>query len=171
MVECADWIGKPMTDSRPAPQYGEYATPEQQAAAMGRPFVPPPDPATRVAVPAPMSDATPPSASVGPGGHVIDRFLTIFELGIAIVLLVSADFSHVAENANTALEGFGISHRIPVAIDHYAWLLLASNIVLLLATFVWAFAWLRRGRLAFYIPLVGYLVFSAVLGIAIGVSR
>jgi hypothetical protein len=47
--------------------------------------------------------------------------------------------------------------------------LLGANIVLLLATIVWAFATLRRGRLAFYIPLVGYLAFSAVLGVALAI--
>ena len=30
---CVDWTGSAMTDDRPRPQYGEYATPEQQEVA------------------------------------------------------------------------------------------------------------------------------------------
>ena len=160
-----------MTDSRPRPQYGEYATPEQQAAAMGRAYVPPPDPATRVvhAVPAPGESAAP--ASLQLGGNLIDRFVTIFQLGVGFVLLLSSDFFHLAENLNIDLAEAGFSQRIPVAIDLYAWWLLGANIVLLLATFGWAYATLRRGRLAFYIPFVGWLGFSAVLVVVFLIVR
>ncbi len=160
-----------MTDPRPRPEYGEYATPEQQAAAMGRAYVPPPEPETRIA---PPEDARGKDTAANPfrlGGNVIDRFFTIFQLGIGLVLLLSSDFFHLGENANTDLAELGITQKIPVAIDQYGWILLGANIVLLLATFVWAFATLRRGRLAFYIPVVGYLAFSAVLGVAITVLR
>lgn len=171
MAGFADWIGKRMTDSRPRPQYGEYATPEQQAAAMGGAFVPPPDPATRVTVVAPIPGEVPTATPFRLGGNVIDRFVTVFQLGIGLVLLLSSDFFHLGENANTDLAELGFSQRIPVGIDHYAWLLLGANIALLLATFVWAYARLRRGRLAFYIPLVGYVAFSTMLGVAISVLR
>ena len=164
-----------MTDSRPRPEYGEYATPEQQAAAMGRAYVPPPEPETetetrvvaRTAAPGKQTAASP----LRLGGNLVDRFITIFQLGIGLVLLLSSDFFHFGENANTDLAELGISQRIPVAIDHYGWLLLGANIVLLLATFVWAYATLRRRRLAFYIPVVGYLAFSGVLGVLISVLR
>ena len=160
-----------MTNPRPRPEYGEYATPEQQAAAMGRAFVPLPTPETRVPVATPTPAEATASTSLRLGGNLIDRFVTIFQLGIGFVLLLSSDFFHLGENANIDLADLGISQRVPVAIDQYAWLLLGANIVLLLATFVWAYATLRRRRLAFYIPLVGYLAFSAVLGFAITLLR
>jgi hypothetical protein len=161
--------GKRMSDSRPRPEYGEYATPEQQAAAMGKAYLPPLDAAAPVTTTEPV--AHPSGMSLRPGGNLIDRFATIFQLGIGLVLLLTSDFFHVAENANIALAEFGLSQRIPGAIDHYGWLLLTANIVLLLATFVWAYARLRRGRLAFWVPLVGYLAFSVVLGVALSLLR
>jgi hypothetical protein len=136
---------------------------------MGRAYVPPPAPEPRVAAPA---DAPSKDAEANPfrlGGNLIDRFVTIFQLGIGLVLLLSSDFFHFGESANTDLAEVGINQKIPVSIDHYGALLLGANIVLLLATIVWAFATLRRGRLAFYIPLVGYLAFSAVLGVALAI--
>ena len=159
-----------MTDSRPEPEYGEYATPEQQAAAMGRAYVPP-EPETRVAAPGDAPGKQTAASSLRLGGNLVDRFITIFQLGIGLVLLLSSDFFHLGENTNTALAELGITQRIPVAIDHYGALMLGANIVLLLATVVWAYATLRRGRLAFYIPVVGYLAFSAVLGVLIAVLR
>jgi hypothetical protein len=156
-----------MTDPRPRPEYGEYATPEQQAAAMGKAYLAPPEPETAVAVRAETRGKDTATNPLRLGGNVIDRFVTIFQLGIGLVLLISSDFFHLGENANTDLAEIGIDQKIPVTIDHYGALLLGANIVLLLATFVWAFLTLRRGRLAFYIPLVGYLAFSAVLGLAL----
>ena len=151
-----------MTDDRPipqygpAPQYGEYATPQQQAAAMGREYVPP----------APV-ETTPPVPSVEPApapnaGHIVDRFVTVFQLGIGLVTLLSSDYFHISENANILLQELGNSHRMPTSLDHYAWLLLGANILILLLTIVWAYATLRRGKRAFYIPFLGYCAFSLV---------
>jgi hypothetical protein len=181
-----------MTDDRPVPQYGEYATPEQQAAAMGRKYTPPPAPETRVSVPGAPTPGQPGAGQPGSGqpgsgqqgsgqqapeqpfrigGNLIDRFVSIFQLGIGLVLLLSSDYFHLGENANTDLSEVGLTEKIPVAIDHYGWLILGANIVLLLATIVWVYARLRRGRLAFYIPAVGYLAFSAFLGLLISVVQ
>jgi Family of unknown function (DUF6264) len=164
-----------MTDDRPRPQYGEYATPEQQAAAMGKLYVPPPAAETRVIVPgAPgpgVADEQGEPTSLRLGGNLIDRFVTIFQLGIGLVLLLSSDYFHFGENANTDMAELGLTQKIPLAIDQYGWALLAANIILLLATFVWAFATLRRGKLAFYIPAVGYLAFSGILGLAFSLVK
>jgi hypothetical protein len=160
-----------MSDSRPRPEYGEYATPEQQAAAMGRAYVPPPDPSTRVVVAVPAVGEEPKAEPFRLGGHLLDRFVTIFQLGIGLVLLISSDFFHLGENSNIAAEELGISQRVSLGIDQYGWLLLTANIVLLLATFVWAYSTLRRGRLAFYIPFVGYLAFVGVVAITVALVR
>jgi hypothetical protein len=160
-----------MTDDRPPPQYGEYATPEQQAAAMGKRYVAPPAAETRVivpGVPAPgvvSEEGERPSLRLG--GNLIDRFVTIFQLGIGLVFLLSSDYFRLSEDANSGMEELGFTQKISVTIDQYGWVILAVNIVLLFLTFAWAFAWLRRGRLAFYIPFVGYLAFVAFLGIVI----
>lgn len=135
---------------------------------MGRVYVPPPDPAARVSVSAPMPGGAPIPSTLALGGNLIDRFVTFFQLGIALLFLVSSDYFHIAETTNSLLEEFGVSARIPAAMDNYGWLLLGANILFLLVTFVWAYRTLRRGRLAFYIPLVGYLAFSVVIGLLVG---
>jgi hypothetical protein len=160
-------IGRQMTDDRPAPQYGEYATPEQQAAAMGKLYVPPPAAETRVIVPGvPTPGAV--SDEAGPqslrlGGNLIDRFISIFQLGIGLVVLVETNYFDFSTYMNSYLSAAGVTEKVPVAVDHYGWLLLTGNIVFLLATFVGVFARLRRGKLAFYIPLIGYFAFCVFL--------
>jgi hypothetical protein len=155
-----------MTDDRPIPQYGEYATPEQQAAAMGHAYVPP--------LPPPPAGAPHPAAPAPPGeqlrgeqlrgsGHFVDRFVTTFQLGVGLLFLISSDWFHIAENANSALSETGLTTRLPSSVDQYGWVLLGVNILFLGATIVWAYATLRRGRRAYYIPFVGYFAFSIVL--------
>jgi len=164
-------IGKVMTDDRPPPQYGEYATPEQQAAAMGKRYVPPPAAETRVIVPGvPTPGAV--SDEAGPqslrlGGNLIDRFVSIFQLGIGLVVLVETNYFDFSTYMNNYLSAAGVTEKVPAAIDQYGWLLFSVNIVLLLATFVWVFARLRRGKLAFFVPVIGYIAFSAFIGFMI----
>jgi hypothetical protein len=171
VAACVDWTGKRMTDSRPRPEYGEYATPEQQAAAMGRAYVPPPHPESpSAAIGDPPGEETA-ANPFRPGGNLIDRFVTIFQLGIGFVVLLNSDFFQLSEKTNLLASELGVSQRISSNVDHYAWLLLGANIVLLIATCVWAYVVLRRGRLAFYIPFVGYLAFMAVVGTTIILVR
>ena len=161
-----------MTEDRPRPQYGEYATPEQQAEAMGRRYVPPPAAETRVEVPEARGPGQATSAtSFRLGGNLIDRFITIFQLGIGLVFLLSSDYFHLAEISNIGMQELGLSQRVPLAIDHYGWLLLSANILVLGVSFVWAYARLRRGRLAFFVPLVGYIAFVVILGFTVAAVR
>jgi hypothetical protein len=164
-----------MTDDRARPQYGEYATPEQQAAAMGKLYVPPPAAETRVIVPGAPGPGVAGSqgepASVRLGTNLIDRFVTIFQLGIGLIALVQTDWFHFAANFNTLMPEVGISEKVPLSLDHYAWPILVANIVLLLATFAWAYTTLHRGRLAFYIPAVGYFVFYGLLATFIALLK
>ena len=161
-----------MTDDRPRPQYGEFATPEQQAAAMGRRYVPPPAAETRVEVPeAPGPGLATSATSFRLGGNLIDRFITIFQLGIGLVFLLSSDYFHLAEISNIGIQELGLSQRVPLAIDQYGWLLLGANILVLGVSFVWAYARLRRGRLAFFVPLVGYFAFIVILAFTLSAVR
>jgi hypothetical protein len=164
-----------MTDDRARPQYGEYATPEQQAAAMGKLYVPPPAAETRVIVPGVpgpgMAGEPGEPTSLRLGGNLIDRFVTIFQLGIGLVALVQADWFHFGENYNTLMTELGVTDKVPLAVDHYAWPILAANIILLLATFVWAYATLHRGRIAFYIPAVGLFAFCGLLNLVLALVK
>jgi Family of unknown function (DUF6264) len=153
-----------MTDDHPRPQYGEYATPEQQAAAMGRTYTPPPAPETRVSIPVvPGAPAPAPEEQLRFGGNVVDRFLTIFQLGIGLVFLINSDYFHFAEDFNTASTQFGSGPTLPVAIDRFGWLVLAVNIALFLGTAVLAYSRLRRRKLAFFVPFVGLTAFYVFL--------
>jgi hypothetical protein len=146
-----------MTDDRPAPQYGEYATPQQQAAAMGREYVPPPPPPTI----APNPTVAPPQGAQAPQyGNLVDRFVTSLQLGVGVFALITSDWFHVAVNVNLALAQAGATTRIPTAVDRYGWVLLGANILFLAATIAWTYVALRRGHRAYYIPFVGYCAFT-----------
>jgi hypothetical protein len=153
---------------RPAPQYGEYATPQQQAAAMGRDSVAP------VPTPAPANTPHPATAQqqgqLPEFGHLVDRFATVVQLGVGLLSLITSDWFDFATITNVSLDKAGITTRVPTVIDHYAWVLLSANIVFLAATIVWAYLRLRRGRRAYYIPFVGYcafVIFAAIFGYAV----
>jgi hypothetical protein len=163
--DCDGSTGKSMTDQPARPQYGEYATPEQQAAAMGRTYTPPPAPETRVSIPAaPGSPAqNEQEQQLRFGGNVVDRFLTIFQLGIGLVFLLNSDYFQFAEDFNTASTEFGSGPTIPVSLDRFGWLMLAVNIALYLATALFAYSRLRRRKLAFFVPFVGLTVFYLFL--------
>jgi hypothetical protein len=86
--------------------------------------------------------------------------VTAFQLGIGVVALVTSDWFHIAEVVNAAFAQAGVSTRISTSVDRYGWVLLVVNILFLAATIVWATATLRRGKRAYYIPLLGYVAFT-----------
>jgi hypothetical protein len=157
-----------MTDDRPRPQYGEYATPEQQAAAMGKHYVPPtppPAPETRVNLAPPTAEGQQPAVPMTLPGNAADRFATIFQIGIGVVALINSDYFQFSAKFNATMSGFGSSLRVPASIDHFAWLLLAANAVFLILTALWAYSRIRHDKLAFFVPVIGLLAFDASFGI------
>lgn len=148
----------------PRPQYGEYATPEEQAARIRQPPRPSAPP---VAPPSPAAPAA--RAGLTPG-RMIDR-------AVAVGLLVYGLFSMVSavpatmdpaplltmlgleadEVGLTSTGGWGIAAAITLAAGWFvtAWATYAAH---------------RRGWILFWIPLVGGFVFNAVSGILITVA-
>jgi len=171
---CVDWTGSAMTDDRPRPQYGEYATPEQQAAAMGKQYVPqdpPPRPETRVNLAAPTASGTPtPAEQMRLPGNAADRFATIFQLGVGVVVLINSDYFNASSIVNSAFSQAGETLRVSASLDHYAWLLLAANGVFLVLTALWAYRRIRHDKLAFFVPAIGYLAFIVFLGAVAGLA-
>jgi hypothetical protein len=168
-----------MADDRPLPQYGEYATPEQQAAAMGKHYVAPvapPTPETRVNLAPPGAPGQRPLGQRSPGerpgvaGNAADRFATIFQLGIGFVFLLNSDYFHVAENFNTLSTQLGLTQKVSGSLDQFGWVLLAANILFLAATMLWAYTRIRRDKLTFWVPVVGYVAFSLVVGVILYAS-
>jgi hypothetical protein len=151
-----------VTDERPKPEYGEYATPEQQAAAMGRTYVPPTD-EPKVAPAMAIEPFPTPSAGY------INRFFTVFLLGFGALNLlgdVPAYFNLVSV-LNGAYSSAGLSIVVPSGVNHAGIPILIANILIYAATVVWAVITLRRGRVSFYIPILGFLLFVAVAYILI----
>jgi Family of unknown function (DUF6264) len=154
-----------MSDERPRPEYGEYATPEQQAKAMGREHVPP------VAEPTPPPTASagerPPTVQPQPLGAVLNRVATIVFLAYGAIMLINdiPVYLDFADSFNKVLSTAGYSLRVTSAFNAVGTWALVANIVLYLATVALSFWQLRRGKLSFYIPIVGFVAFVVVVGI------
>ncbi|KQT72563.1 DUF6264 family protein [Microbacterium sp. Leaf436] len=164
-------------EARPRPQYGEYATPEEQRARIQRPEVtealeagvaPQPEPV------APVAEKAIPSAGAGRmglRGPLWDRILTGGLLAYGLVSTVSTivqllDFPTYAE---TAAKILGVDASYTNLSAGYLWGAVAAFIYgigwLLTAVLTWRR--LRRGRVAFWIPLAGFVVTALLAGLCV----
>ena len=151
---------------RPRPQYGEYASPEQQAKAMGVTSPPPPTVPALAARPAGALAPPPPP----PYGQNLPRAAMVatprrWDLMLSAVLLAYGLYSVVSGmfqfadlgaliNRVYQMQGIGqftttqLATTLGIVIN-------ASDVILFVATALITFTLLRRGRVAFYVPLVG----------------
>ena len=156
------------------PQYGEYASPEQQAAAAGMPYrphlqAPPPHgqvPVTRV--------APPQTASGGPGVSAApirsrrwDTVVTFVLLGYGLfnVLIGSSQYTDLAGLINSQLYGpqkIGTFDSSPLSIQ-LGVVIVVSQAILFAVTAVLALISVRAGRISFWIPIVGAVVAATVV--------
>ena len=159
--------------SRPRPQYGEYATPEEQRARIQQPDVTialdtgrPVEEAAVVAAPAGAA----PSADVVPTRRrAVDRIVTFALLAYGLVNVVSSfpaflDYSAYADTMFTVL---GVEAELADPASGRPWGIAAA----LLLTVAWlataAVSWwnLSRGRLTWWIPLVAGVLFTFLAGV------
>jgi hypothetical protein len=148
-----------MSDERPRPQYGEYATPEQQASAMGKRPIPPlrqfpevtpppPNPEHRVVLAAPI-------------GHPVDRVVTMIMLAFGVYTMFTGGSSYL--NFGSVLESsakqYGFAYTSTASDATAGYWLFAIQLVLFAVTAVLAILRVRRGHIAFYIPLAGFALF------------
>lgn len=166
-----------MTEQRPRPQYGEYASPEEQARAIGVPLEPAPH-ASAPHASAPHAATppapTPPAVPVVMGTDSTPRArrsrdlvvtVVLLGLGLAWILLSIPGTSDLAGTLDRtyALQGY-TGHYGPVALASA--LGLAINITSLV---LWgiacavSIALLRRHRRAFYVPIIGAVVSGLVI--------
>lgn len=149
---------------RPRPQYGEYATPEEQAARIRQPLpVPPP-----VAPPAPAPVEA--KRARATGGRIVDRAVAIGLLVYGLLSMVSA----IPATLNPApmLEMLGLDAGELGVTSAGAWGV-AAAIVLAGGWLLTAWATLtahRRGWILFWIPLAGGFVFNAVSGVLVSIA-
>ncbi len=154
--------------SRPRPQYGEYATPEEQRARIQEP---PPwqmQPATPV-----MGEAqgagipSPPPAAAG-RPRPVDRIVTFALLAYGLVNVISsvtalADYGAYAE---TMVEMLGVDAQLSDPAAGRPWGVAAAVVLAIgwcatAAVSLWS---MRRGRLTWWIPLAAGIVFTFVAG-------
>ena len=156
-----------MSDDRPLPQYGEYATPEQQAAAMGRKYVAP-EPEMDPAAPA---QVLPQAYLARPPGYA-NRFLTVFLLGLGAVSLLGniPTFFSLATALKGAATAAGVaSVTVPASANAAGIPILIANVVVYLAAVLLSIRALRRGRVSFYIPVAGFVIFVLVAWVIVAI--
>jgi hypothetical protein len=142
----------------PAPQYGEYATPQDQArAAAGS--QPQPPALAGAAVP----DSPPAPARRKPRRW--DLILTSVLLGYAAVNVLAQLFS--GSTLTTVMAQFsraqGIGVYTPTALGQTLGTVLNVVTVVLFIATVFATSWMmRRGRISFWVPLVGGAIATIV---------
>lgn len=171
-----------MSDERPRPQYGEYATPEQQAAAMGKTYVPPtPEAASPVPVPVERDFRAPDAREQHPGygqpypvrqSSYANRFLTIFLLGLgALALFGDAPlWLNLVSTFKSAYESsYGGTLTVPSSVGAAGIPIIVSNVVFYGLSVFFSVLALRRGRIAVYIPIVGFFAFALSISIIVAI--
>ncbi|HEY8912015.1 DUF6264 family protein [Lacisediminihabitans sp.] len=152
-----------MTDPRPRPQYGEYASQKDQAAAAGLPapsFAPPvvPPAAERAAERAAVERGAAPSATGAAAPRRWDIFLSYALLAYGAVTVVAGFFQFTDLNAviEQVYTMMSIGTYTPTALAGTLGIVInVSNVVLFVITVAVTMRALRKGRLAFYLPIIG----------------
>ena len=164
-----------MTDNhRPRPEYGEYATPQEQAKAIAK-SQPLPSSSEQSA---PGSAVTAPPPTVGsPGtpaarGGSANRLATIFLLALGIVYVVSGVPSYLAlpVTLDSVYEQWGIgSYAATGFASTIGIVVVVSQAAIWIASAALAIRRLRRGRSSWGVPLAGAAVTFAVTVILMAV--
>ncbi len=157
-----------MPNNQPRPEYGEYATPEEQARAAGLEYVPP----SQRPAPAPVVRADD-VEDAAPRRSPVDRYITLlFLIFGAITLLESINGDlHFAGQLKDFATGLGVSSvAIPAGVQSAGYWLLAANVVLFSGTVALAMFALSRQKISFYIPIVGFFVYLIVYSIILNAA-
>lgn len=162
-----------MTDQRP--QYGELATPEEQRRAAGlppleevviEPLATPPAPdSARVEQPAIESSTK--------RSHPIDRFATIAMLAYGLINIVITGLSYLdlPSVMNETMKILGIEGEFTNFAQGKTWGTIAAVLLAVgwSVTAALSIRRLRRGRITWWIPIVGAIVTMVVVSICIAV--
>lgn len=172
-------------DSRPRPQYGEYATPEEQAArirqpdatdalsagqALESPAAAPRWGGTTAAQAAPRTTA---QATPAPQGRwrLADRVLTVGLLAyglVNIVFRVPTLFSFEGFG-NEVFDLVGIADPFTNVAAGNLWGAIAATVLMVgwVLTAAWSWLRLRRGKISFWVPLVGATVTGIIVAVCV----
>ncbi|MFH8250477.1 DUF6264 family protein [Microbacterium sp. B2969] len=155
-------------DERPRPQFGEYATPEEQRARIQQPDASwaietgqAPGETTPPALPAPAPAWGPPPPSPRAMRNA-DRTATLILLiiGAFNVAVTAYSYFDLASLADQAMKILGIEGEFTNTASAQLWGPIAAGVLIVgyLLTAVLSWLNLRAGRVTWWIPLVGALV-------------
>jgi hypothetical protein len=157
-----------VTDSAPErPQYGAYATPEQQARARGT-ELPPPEVMSPAAGP-PI--AVPPSAASKPRRG--DRIAAVALLAFGFVNVVTGipGWLRLPSSLQLAYDQLGVGEFQAVELASALGIAaLITQIVLWLAAVGFTVALIRAGRLSWWVPLTAGVIAVVVTSVLIGIA-
>ncbi|MGV9768424.1 DUF6264 family protein [Microbacterium sp. NPDC003461] len=147
----------------PRPQFGELATPEEQRRRMQANPLPVPPPA-----PEPQAARVPVAGARPRNGRMADRIITVGLLvyGLVNTVVSIPQMTDYATYAETLLSLMGVDATLSDPAGARGWGLAAALVMGLgwLLTAVLSYLRLRAGRLAFWIPIVGAIVFLGISG-------
>ncbi|MFT4234020.1 MAG: DUF6264 family protein [Microbacterium sp.] len=155
-----------MTDSG-QPKYGQYATPEEQRARMGQPPVAPQPVQPVVAPPEAQSAPEAQPSTRSATSFLIDRIITVALLAYGLISVIRTMGSMVDVQKMFTAAGMTVDLSDPAAARAWgiaAAIVYASGFVL---TALWAFRRLARSKWAFWVPIVGAIVFTVISSILI----
>lgn len=156
-----------MTDR---PQYGEYATPEEQRRLAG---LPPMDAAPETPVIATPAVVEAPAAPKKPAGRPWDRILTIALLayGVVNVFMTGMSYLNLPDLMNESMKILGIEGEFTNFEQATVWGTIAA-VVLVIGWVLTAWLSMRRlrsGKITWWLPLVGAAVTMLVAAFCITV--
>lgn len=161
-----------MSDQRP--QYGELATPEEQRRAAGLP------PLDEVVIAQPAAPL-PPTLPAGPPAneavpqrsHPLDRFATIAMLAYGLINIVVTGLSYLdlPSVMNQTMKILGIEGEFTNFAQGKTWGTIAAIVLAVgwSVTAALSIRRLRRGRITWWLPIVGAIITMGVVSICIAV--
>lgn len=154
-------MSTPSSDRPARPQYGEYATPEQQRAAIRQPPVAE-QPAPVTAPPVRHPTAAHPTTRAARPSRTADRVITFALLAYGLFTVVSAvpQLWYFADFAQSWMSLAGIDATFTNTAQGDLWGRIGVGVFVLgwLLTALISWRSLARGRLTWWIPLVGAIV-------------
>lgn len=153
-------------DARPQPRYGQYATPEEQRERMGPPGgADSQTPLPPLAIQTPAE--TPPVVAAPSRGRLVDRAATVALLVYGLFSVVQS--IPILVDATQMLQLMGVDVELSDPAASRAWGVVAVALLALgwLATSLFAWRSLRRGRLSFWIPIAGGVLFNLLASVVV----
>jgi hypothetical protein len=163
------------SEPRQRPEYGEYASPEEQERAIARSLPPgssasaePPSPpvTTGPSVQNPLPPASRTTAGAG------DRAATILLLSLGLLYLIggAGGYLSLGTTLDTVYSQFGLGDYTPTAsTTAFGIAILACQAIIWIASVVWSYRRLTHGRRSWWVPLLGALATFLVTVVLFGV--